>query len=118
MALKQVRDYYLQCQEQYLEMLNNSKDFDEALKKGLVDQEQFDQAQVMLNKVKENYERISFIMYLFYQPNQDKKVAKFNRQNKKFHDTIRNQSYSQESVIAENEDILKQFKKMVMEIKK
>jgi iron uptake system EfeUOB component EfeO/EfeM len=81
MSLKHVKHYYLQCQEQYFDMLNDAKDFDEALKKGLVDQEQFDQAQVLLNKIKENYERLSYIMYLFVQPNRPNKVAKFNKQN-------------------------------------
>jgi iron uptake system EfeUOB component EfeO/EfeM len=118
MALKHVRSYYLQCQEQYMEMVNDAKDFDDALKKGLVDQTQFDQAQVLLHKVKENYERLSYIMYLFLQPNRDKKVAKFNKQNKNLHNHISTSNYSSEAVISENDDILKEFKKLVKEIKK
>lgn len=118
MALKHVRNYYLQCQIQYLDMLNDAKDFDEALKKGLVDQAQFDQAQVLLNRVKENYERLSYIMYLFTQPNRPNKVAKFNKQNKEVYERMNASSYSKEAVLNENSDLLKEFKKLIKEIKK
>lgn len=118
MALKQVKDYYLQCQAQYLEMLNDAKDFDEALKGGFIEQGQFDQAQAMLNKVKENYERLSYIMYLFQQPNRANKVAKFNSQNKAVHQHLSHSGASKESVLKENDDVLKEFKKLTAGIKK
>jgi iron uptake system EfeUOB component EfeO/EfeM len=118
MALKQVKNYYLQVQEQYLEMVNDAKDFDEAIKKGLIDQAQYDQAQTLLNRVKENYERLSYIIYLFYQPNRDKKVAKFNNQHKGLVKHFNSAGSSKESILEENSDMLKQFKQIVREIKK
>jgi iron uptake system EfeUOB component EfeO/EfeM len=118
MALKQVKNYYLQVQEQYLEMVNDAKDFDEAIKKGLIDQAQYDQAQTLLNRVKENYERLSYIIYLFYQPNRDKKVAKFNNQHKELVKHFNSAGSSKESILEENSDMLKQFKQIVREIKK
>lgn len=118
MALKQVKDYYLQVQAQYLEMVADAKDFDEALKAGMVEQSQFDQAQEMLTRIKENYERLSYIMYLFMQPNRKEKVAKFNKQNKLTQAQLEKYSGSQTTVMSENEDVLKEFKKLIKEIKK
>lgn len=114
MGMRAVREYYLQVQAQYLEMVNDAKDFDDALKAGVVEQAQFDQAQVMLAKIKENYERLSYIMYLFMQPNRKEKVAKFNRQNK----LISNHFSSGDGVLKENGDLLIEFKKLIKEIKK
>jgi iron uptake system EfeUOB component EfeO/EfeM len=118
MSLKHVKNYYLQIQEQYLQMVEDSKDFDEAVKGGFMDQAQYDQAQSMLGRIKENYERLSYIIYLFYQPNRDKKVAKFNKQNKETYNHMSNSTYSQEAVLNENADILKEFKKLIRGIKK
>lgn len=118
MSLKHVKNYYLQIQEQYVQMLGDAKDFDEALKNGLVDQAQFDQAQTLMNRVKENYERISYIIYLFYQPNRDKKVAKFNRQEKHMHNHFTNSNASKDAILSENADLLKEFKKLMVGIKK
>lgn len=118
MSLKHVKNYYLQVQEQYVQMLEDAKDFDEALKKGLVDQVQFDQAQVLMNRVKENYERLSYIIYLFYQPNRDKKVAKFNNQTKQLHNHFTESNASKDAILSENADLLKEFKKLMTGIKK
>lgn len=113
MGLKAVKKYYLECQEQYLEMLKDAKDFDDAIKQGLIDQSQFDQAQTLLNRVKENYERLSFIMYLFSQPNRSSKVAKFNNQNKNLNNYFEGSSASSQYVMKENDDVLKEFKKLM-----
>ena len=118
MSLKHVKHYYLQVQEQYFQMLEDSKDYDEALKGGFIGQAQYDQAQSIMSRVKENYERISYIIYLFYQPNRDKKVAKFNKQNKNLHTALSESNYSKEAILKENEDLLKEFKKLIKELKK
>lgn len=118
MSLKHVKRYYQQIQEQYLEMVNDTKDFDEAVKKGLIDQAQYDQAQTLLSRVKENYERLSYIIYLFYQPNRDKKVAKFDNRHKGLLEHFSDAKSSKEAILEENADMLKQFKEMVKEIKK
>jgi iron uptake system EfeUOB component EfeO/EfeM len=118
MSLKHVKRYYDQIQEQYLEMLNDAKDFDHAVKNGLIDQEQYDQAQTLLSRVKENYERLSYIIYLFYQPNRDKKAAKFDSRNKELLSHFTDAKSSKDAILEENADMLKKFKQMVKEIKK
>jgi hypothetical protein len=55
---------------------------------------------------------------LFYQPNRDKKVAKFNKQNKEVYDHMSSSTYSKDAIIKENEDMLKEFKKLIKGIKK
>ena len=118
MALKHVKEYYLQCQAQYFEMLADAKDFDEALKGGLILQEQFDQAQSLLNVVKENYERLSYIMFLFNKPKNNKKVKKFEKQNASICNYFENSNSKKEDVLLENKNVLTEFKKLISEVKK
>lgn len=117
MAYKDVKKYYLQCQAQYFEMLADAKDFDEALKSGQVLQSQFDQAQQLLNVVKENYERLSYIMYLFNQPARDKKKVKYKKENSLINNYFENSPHNDEGVMLENKNVLVEFKKLIKEIK-
>ena len=117
MGLKHVKEYYLQCQEQYFEMLADAKDFDEALKNGQVLQSQFDQAQELLNVVKENYERLSYIMFLFNKPNRNKKEGKFLKENALIAEHFNNSNNNAEAVKLENRNVLDKFKELLKEVK-
>ena len=118
MALKHVKEYYLQCQQQYFEMLADAKDFDEALKAGLILQDQFDQAQNLLNGVKENYERLSYIMFLFNKPKNRKKEGKFNKQHSSIVNYFDGTNSKKDDVLLENKNVLVEFKKLISEVKK
>ena len=115
MALKQVKTYYRQVEHQYFRMLEDSKEFDELLKQGKVDQSQIDQIHLMLSKLEENYKRLSYIMFLIGAPNRTKKLPKYNQQNAKL--DFASIKADDKSVLAENEDVLKKFKSYLEGIK-
>ena len=86
MAKKQVIEYFVEVQNLYFEMLNDAKDFDEALQDGHVTEEQVEQAQLMLDRAKDNYERLAYILMLLNQPNRKKKVDRHINQNRMLYD--------------------------------
>lgn len=111
MAKKHLINYYLQVQEQYFEMLNDAKDFDDAYRSGHLTQEQFEIAQVMLEKYKDNYNRLSYDIMLLNQPNKKDKLKAYKKQNKKVYSYL--DSVSQDKSINESADVLKEFKKLI-----
>ena len=111
MAKKHVISYYQQIQDLYFEMLDDVKDFDEALKGGYVTEEQIEQSQMMLDKTKDHYERLSYIILLLNQPTRDKKLNRHKGQNKKLYNYFENTS--QDKVLSEIQDDLKKFKEYI-----
>ena len=111
MAYIDVKRYFLQVQDQYLEMLSDTKELDEAAKAGQVSQENYEAAQALMLRLKENYERLCYIMFLFNQPARKKKKAKYNAQNSVTASALNNSS--EEAILAENADVLKQFKELI-----
>lgn len=116
MAKKHVINYYKQVQDTYFEMLNDVADFDKAYKDGIISQEQFDNAQILLEKIKDNYERLSYILLLLNQPSKKEKLKKFKNQNKKVYSYLEN--VSQDKSISESEDALKELKELIRKEKK
>ena len=64
MALRDVKEYYFKMLSQYLEMKADLADFEQALKDGFITEDQLQAAFEEVNKVQQNYERLSYIMYL------------------------------------------------------
>ena len=113
MALRHFKDYYKQVEKQYLKMVDDAKEYDKLLKEGKVEYEQVEQVQGMLSKVTENYKRLTYVAYLMQLPNRAKKEAK--HRNKKVEDALKDSS--KEAILRENEDVLKNFKNKLEEIK-
>ena len=111
MALKHVKSYFREVEQQYFEMLSDAKDLDEALKGGFLEQEQVDQAKAMMDKIKENYDRLCYIMVLFNKPSRKKSAKKFEKQNSKALDYLKNSS--QDAIITENTDVLNNFRAFI-----
>lgn len=117
MAVKDVKEYYKKVENQYFEMLNDSKDYTDALEKGFLTEEQVNQAFQMINKVKENYLRLSYILMLLQEPQRKEKKNSYKRMNSKIYNSQLVMSNSDKAVIDENEDTLKNFKLYVQNIK-
>lgn len=111
MARRDVVNYYISVQNQYFEMLDDIKDFDEALKLGKFTQEQYEQALTLVEKVRDNYNMWSYMILLLNEPSKKKKKANFKRQNAKVYDYLANSGscYIKE----ENEDVLKKLKELI-----
>lgn len=115
MAKRDLNLYFYQIQSQYFEMLDNLKDMDEALKKGLIEEEQVTNIKVFVNKLKDNYQRLSYIMLLLNKPKNKKRVGNYEKQNEEIYKYL--DKDSQEHVVTEDEDILKELKIFISDIK-
>ena len=115
MAKRDVVLYFLQVQNKYLEMLENVKDLEEALKTNHIEQSQFEDAQKEIETIKNNYERLAYVMLLLNKPNRKKKQLKEERENKYWYDYL--QGSSKEAILDENKSALVDFKELVKRLK-
>ena len=79
MALRDVKEYYFKMLGQYFEMKADLADFEQALKDGFITEEQMQAAIDDVDRVKQNYERLSYIMYLLNLPNRKSKQEKYKK---------------------------------------
>ena len=115
MSVKHVKDYYNQLYSQYLEMEDDIKDLSQAVSNHIVMPEVLDQAVKELDKVKENYQRINYIMFLLDMPNKKEKQRIYQKRTSA---VIKNipESAKLNSILDENKKCLAQFSKKVDEI--
>ena len=111
MARSHIVQYYLEVEYQYLEMLDTLKELNELVKEGKVDIENYEQQVSEVQKLKENYERISYIIFLLNKPN--RKSKKLDNDTLKWYAELKN--HSKEAIIDENNDVLVTFKKLIKE---
>ena len=110
MAIRDVKDYYFKMVAQYFEMKADLADFEQALKDGFITEEQMQAAFDEVYKVQQNYERLSYIMYLLGLPNRKAKQPQHNNRNKDLVAEFKNREADTESVEIENREALKAFK--------
>lgn len=111
MAKSHIIKYYLEVEYQYLEMLDTLKELKELVKEGKIDVEAYEQEAANVGKLKENYERISYIMFLLNQPRRTSK--KLDTDTLRWYNELKN--HSKEAIIDENKDVLCTFKQLVKE---
>lgn len=110
MAIKDVKHYFYTMLSQYLEEKQNLEDFSEALKDGLITEEQMQEAMENVANLEENYHRLAYIMYLFDMPNRDSKKAVYIRQYGSILEEFKRLGVDLESIKKENTDALAHFK--------
>jgi hypothetical protein len=110
MAIRDVKDYYFKMVAQYLEMKADLADFEQALKDGFITEDQMQAALEEVDKVQQNYERLSYIMYLLNLPNRKSKQKKYKAANTALATEFENRKADIKSVSIENQDALKTFK--------
>jgi hypothetical protein len=110
MAIRDVKDYYFKMVAQYLEMKADLADFEQALKDGFITEDQMQVAFDEVDKVQQNYERLSYIMYLLNLPNRKSKQKKYKAANAALASEFENRKADTKSVSIENQDALKTFK--------
>ena len=106
MALRDIKEYYYKVQAQYLEMKANLADFDEALKAGYITEDQLADVKADIYKVEENYNRLTYILFLLEQPNRKSKVPSFNRRNAKLNQHFQEVNANMDAVLLENKSVL------------
>lgn len=73
MSVKHVKEYYDSIYQDYHEMVQTLKDMEEECNNGLVAPEKVEQLKKMLEPIKMNCHRISYIMFLLNKPNKKEK---------------------------------------------
>ena len=109
MAVKHIIKYYNQICDQYQQMINEIKDFEEEAKKGLIEPERLDKIKEDIAPMKDNYQRWSYMMYLLNLPIRADKESKYKKQNKKLLASIEEKNKIN-SVIEENNQVIDNIK--------
>ena len=110
MAIRDVKEYYFKMLSQYMEMKADLADFEQALKDGFITEEQMQAAFAEVDKVQQNYERLSYIMYLLNLPNRKSKQKKYNVMNSALLAEFEKCGANSKTVELENMDALKLFR--------
>lgn len=110
MAIKDVRHYFYTMLAQYVEEKQNLADFEEALKEGLITEEQMQEATDTVAGLEANYYRLAYIMYLLDMPNRKSKKDAYVRQYKPIVDELVKLGADIDSIKEENSDALVHFK--------
>lgn len=110
MAIRDVKEYYFKMLSQYMEMKADLADFEQALKDGFITEEQMQAAFEEVNRVQQNYERLSYIMYLLNLPNREAKRKRPAKVNAALAAEFESRKADVEAVSVENRDALKAFK--------
>lgn len=117
MSIRHVKNYYNQVEKQFFEMNTVAKELNEECSKGNVSQDRVEQAQQMTLQLRQNYERLSYIMYLLNKPNRPKKNKWYEKQNHLLKDYFYTNFDDEESCLRENDYILSNFKQFVKYLK-
>lgn len=109
MSKKHVEQYYNEICDQYMEMQQNIKDFEQIAMEGMIEPERLDEIKKNIEPLMVNYERISYIMYLLNKPNKKEKLKVYEKQNKKILKKL-NKNNSLENTLNENTNCINTLK--------
>lgn len=106
MAVRDVREYYWTLLAQQEEMQNDLEDFTEALQNGYITEEKLEEVKAEVARLKENVDRVAFILYLLEKPNRPSKKPKYDKANKELLNEFKHLNADENSVIVENKSAL------------
>lgn len=118
MAVKDVKKYYIDLINQYIEMKDDMADFEIAFKEGHITEDRLTEVKKDLEREKDNLDRVSYIMYLLEMPNKKAKKTKYQKQHAKLERTFILHEADKDSVIRENDSFVKLIKEELESIVK
>ena len=110
MSRKDVQNYYDQMFQDYYEMVEALKDMEKECAEGLVSPDRVEQLKKMLEPIKLNYGRLSYVMFLLNKPNKKEKQKWYAKQNK---NKAFPSEYTLDGVKQENKNALQEAKKIL-----
>lgn len=110
MSVKAVKQYYDEITDQYHEMVQDIKDFEQECADGLVEPERVERLKEQIAPIKQNWERLTYIMFLLNQPERKSKHKRYEQMNKKLLASL-DSNNSLEAVKLENENARKNIGK-------
>jgi len=106
MALRDVKEYYYIMLSQYIEVKEDLADFEQALKDGYITEDKLTDIQQDVLNIKNNLDRIQYIMYLFELPNRKNKKEKYKISNANLEQYFIENNASLKSLTDENASII------------
>lgn len=101
MSVKDVKKYYDEICAQRQQMLEELNDFEKEAERGLVEPERLDEIKKSIQPLLDNYQTLSYIMFLLNKPTRKSKHSKYIKQNTKFLKSI-DYKFTRDGVIEEN----------------
>lgn len=117
MSVKHVKEYYNEVCQQRHELLNELKDFEKEAQEGIIEPERFEQIKQNIQPLINNYQTISWIMFLLNKPNKKQKHKRYEQQNKKLLNSL-DKTFSKEGIINTNQEVLDGLKQQINRDKK
>ena len=111
LAIRDVREYYDQVCEQYVQMQHELADFQKEVEEGIVEPERLDTIKQVIEPIKNNYMTLSWIMYLLNKPQRKSKDKAYRRQTKKLTSTL-DKSFNKSAILRKNEEVLDKLGKV------
>lgn len=111
MAKSHVVQYFLEVENQYLEMVENVSELKELAAEGRISNDAYQAAIADIELLKANYERIGYIMFLLNKP--QRKNKKPDKTTLGWYNALK--YASKEAIIDENRDALAKLKELIRE---
>jgi len=108
MAKKHVEEYYEKISNDYVEMVHTL----EELQESGAPEANVEQIRQMVNNVKENFQRWSYMMYLLNMPTKKEKLPRYQQRSKKLLDKVGDNSVDAE--LQENQKTLEELNNLKM----
>jgi hypothetical protein len=109
MAVKDVVEYYNIVARQYNELIVDIKDFERECAEGLVEPERLEQIKENIQPLINNYNTLSYIMFLLNQPTKKDKIPRYKKQNNKLLKDIPNE-FTEDGIISKNKEVLDTYR--------
>lgn len=117
MARRDVIRYYFDQESAYLELKQTVKDIEDDYKNGLISKEKYetliDQGSMDIGTVRDNYERIAYIIMLLNKPHRNEKRRKEEKDNDYIYKYLDGNTL--EDINLENTNALKHLKQLAKE---
>lgn len=118
MALRDVKKYYYDVQGQLIAAKEDLADFNVALESGFITEDKLSAVMDELAQIQINYDRLSYIMYLFELPVNKKKNKKFRASNTDLEQYFEANNATNTAVINENTSMLTSLRAELKKLKK
>ena len=115
MAMKHLKSYYEQVEKLYLELASELKEMEEDFKNNECTEEELQNLVIPVNNIITNYKQLAYVLFLLYQPKNDKKKAKYEKQNKDLVKYFTDEELTAQQQLTKEEASLKTFRELVKE---
>lgn len=109
MSVKDVKAYYDEVCQQRQEMLNELKDFEKECEQGLIEPERLEKIKETIQPLLNNYQTLSYIMFLLNKPVKREKEEKYLKQSKKLLNSI-DKEFTKEGILNENQTTIENLR--------